>query len=117
MISEWWWIGKDLAGSGRGLILKYYPRIRLEELRKTTENLSQDSRSSGRKSNPWPPEYEAGVPTVEQLMIQLRGWDTDSSEASCEEEQSTDDEVSGIQVLSKDESRLIKSSACLCFLH
>jgi hypothetical protein len=33
MISEWW-IGKDVEGSGRGLILREYPRISLEGLRK-----------------------------------------------------------------------------------
>jgi hypothetical protein len=47
VISEWWWIGKDLVGSGCGLILKYYPGIREEELRKTTEALNQDSQSPG----------------------------------------------------------------------
>jgi hypothetical protein len=35
MIGEWWWIGKDLVGSGRDLIVRYYPGIRLEGLRKT----------------------------------------------------------------------------------
>jgi hypothetical protein len=33
VIREWWWIGKDLLGSGRGLILSYYSGIRLEWLR------------------------------------------------------------------------------------
>jgi hypothetical protein len=28
-IREWWWIGKDLVGCGRGLMLRYYPGIRL----------------------------------------------------------------------------------------
>jgi hypothetical protein len=46
MVSEWW-IGMDLVGRGRGLILRYYPGIRLEGPRKTTKNLNQDSRSSG----------------------------------------------------------------------
>jgi hypothetical protein len=36
VISEWWWIGKYLVGSGRGIILRYYPGIRLDGLRKTT---------------------------------------------------------------------------------
>jgi hypothetical protein len=44
MTSEWW-IGNDLVGSGRGLILRYYPGIRLEGLRKFTKLLGQDSRS------------------------------------------------------------------------
>jgi hypothetical protein len=29
-----WWIGKDLEESGHGIILMYYPGIRLERLRK-----------------------------------------------------------------------------------
>jgi hypothetical protein len=37
MISKWWWIEEDLVGSGRCLILRYYPGIRLEVLRKTTK--------------------------------------------------------------------------------
>jgi hypothetical protein len=37
-----WWIGKDMEGSGRGLILRYYPCICLEGLRKATKILSQD---------------------------------------------------------------------------
>jgi hypothetical protein len=57
-------IGKDLEGSGRGLVLRYYPGIRLARLRKTTINLSQDIRSPGRKFNPGPPKYEVGVLTT-----------------------------------------------------
>jgi hypothetical protein len=34
------WIGKDLEGSGHGLILRYYPCIRLGGLGKTIKNLS-----------------------------------------------------------------------------
>jgi hypothetical protein len=45
-----------MKGSGRGLILRYYPGICLEGLRETTENLSQDSRSSGRDLKPGLPE-------------------------------------------------------------
>jgi hypothetical protein len=37
-------IGTDLVGSCRGLILTYYPGIRLEGLRETTRKLNQDSR-------------------------------------------------------------------------
>jgi hypothetical protein len=47
MISEWWWSGKDLVGSGHGLILRYYPSIRLKGLKKTTQNLNQASQSLG----------------------------------------------------------------------
>jgi hypothetical protein len=52
-------IGKDLEESGRGLILRYYIGIHLEELRKATKNLSRHSRSQCRDLNPRPPEYEA----------------------------------------------------------
>jgi hypothetical protein len=41
-------IGKDLEGSGRGLILGYYLGICLEELKKNPKNLSQDSQSPGK---------------------------------------------------------------------
>jgi hypothetical protein len=44
--------------------LKYCPGICLERLRKTTKNLSQDSRSPGRGFHPGPPEYEVGVLTT-----------------------------------------------------
>jgi hypothetical protein len=51
-----------MEGSGRGLIFKYYPGIRLEQLRKkTTRNLSQESRSPGRDLNPLLSENDAGV--------------------------------------------------------
>jgi hypothetical protein len=33
-VSEWLWIGKNLVGSLDGLILRYYPGIRLKGLRK-----------------------------------------------------------------------------------
>jgi hypothetical protein len=62
-ISELWWIGRDLVGSGCGLILKYYPGFRLDGLRKTTKKFSRDSR--GPESNPGPPEYEVGVLTTQ----------------------------------------------------
>jgi hypothetical protein len=63
VISEWW-IGKDLEGSGRDLICRNCPGIRLEGLRKTAKNLSQDSQSSSWYLNPGPPEYKAGVLTI-----------------------------------------------------
>jgi hypothetical protein len=44
-----------LEGSGRGLILSYYPSTCLEGLRKTTKILSWNSRSPGRDLNPGPP--------------------------------------------------------------
>jgi hypothetical protein len=52
---------KDMEGSGRGLICRCYPGIRLEELRQNTKNLSQDSRFPGRNLNPGRPEYELGA--------------------------------------------------------
>jgi hypothetical protein len=45
-------------------ILKYYPGIRLEGLRKTTKTLNLDGRSAGRDLNPRSPEYKAGVLTT-----------------------------------------------------
>jgi hypothetical protein len=58
MIGEWW-IQKDVEGSGRCLILRYYPGICLERQRKTTKVLSQDSRYPDRVLNPGHLEYEA----------------------------------------------------------
>jgi hypothetical protein len=55
------WPEKNLQGSGRGLILRYYPGIRMEGMRKTSKLLGQGSRSPGRELNVGPPEYEAGV--------------------------------------------------------
>jgi hypothetical protein len=43
--------------------LRYYPSISLKELRRTTKNLSHDSRSRDRDFNPVPPECEAGILT------------------------------------------------------
>jgi hypothetical protein len=42
-------------------LLKVLCRHFLEELRKTTMDLSQDSRSTGRDLDPGPPEYGTGV--------------------------------------------------------
>jgi hypothetical protein len=62
MISEWW-IGKDLEGSDRVLILMYYPGIFLEGLRKVTKTLSQNSPSALQDMNPRPLKFEAGLLT------------------------------------------------------
>jgi hypothetical protein len=59
-----WWIGKDLEGSGHGLILGYDTGIFLDGLRKTMKSLDQDSQSQGRDLNLGPPEYKAGVLTT-----------------------------------------------------
>jgi hypothetical protein len=56
--------GKNLEGSGRDRILRYYPGMALEGLGKIRKNVSQDSRSLGRDLNAEPPEYEAGVLTT-----------------------------------------------------
>jgi hypothetical protein len=56
-----WWIGKDLEGSGRCLILRSYAGIRQEWLRITTKTC-HDSRPRARDLNPRPPpQYKAGV--------------------------------------------------------
>jgi hypothetical protein len=49
-----------------GLILRYYPDIFQERLRKTTKKFSQNSLSSFRDFNLGPPEYEAGMLTIQQ---------------------------------------------------
>jgi hypothetical protein len=45
--SEWWWTAKDLVGISCSLILRHYPGICLEGLRKTTKNFDQDGWSPG----------------------------------------------------------------------
>jgi hypothetical protein len=52
---------KDFEGSGSCVILRLFPGIRLEGLRKTTKYPNKDSRFPVRELNPEPPEYEAGV--------------------------------------------------------
>jgi hypothetical protein len=64
MISEWWWIGKDLVGSGHGLIFQVLSRICLEGLRKITKTLNQDRQLPGWESNPGTPKYKEGVLTI-----------------------------------------------------
>jgi hypothetical protein len=56
-----------MEGSDCGL--RYCPIICLEELRKTTRNLSQDSRSLGQDLNLGPSEYEAGVLTTQSQCL------------------------------------------------
>jgi hypothetical protein len=53
-----------VEGSGSDQILRYYPGIILEALRKTTKTLSHDSSSLSLDLNPGPPEYETGVLTA-----------------------------------------------------
>jgi hypothetical protein len=61
IVSEWWWIGKDLAESGRGLILMYYHSICREGLRKTMKPSIRVAGHWGWESNLGTPNYEAGV--------------------------------------------------------
>jgi hypothetical protein len=65
MTTNWWWIGNELVGTGSGVILRKYPGISLEVLRKITIILSQDRRFPGpKKSNPGPPEYKVVMLTA-----------------------------------------------------
>jgi hypothetical protein len=64
VISEW--AGKDVEGSGHGLILCYSARVCLNGLRKSMNYLNRDSRYPGRNLNPETPEYEAGALTTRQ---------------------------------------------------
>jgi hypothetical protein len=64
----------------------YYIGIGMKGLRKTTKNLSQDSRSPGRDLNPGHPEYEAGLSTTRKRCSVLgccgllQKWKTKKSE-------------------------------------
>jgi hypothetical protein len=51
--------------------LRHCPGICLDGLRKTTKNLGQDSRSPGPDLNLGPPEYEAGVLTLDHDVSSL----------------------------------------------
>lgn len=47
--------------------LTCYPRICLEEMRKTMKNhCCEGKHSPGKNSNPEPPEYEVGVPILHE---------------------------------------------------
>jgi hypothetical protein len=59
----------NVEGSGRGLTLRQYTKICLEELRKTTKNLSQDSRFGGRHLKPAASKYEARVVTSRLRLV------------------------------------------------
>jgi hypothetical protein len=59
-----WQIWKDLEGSGHVVILRYYPNIRLEGLRETAKNLSQDTLYPSLDLSQRPPEYEVGMLTT-----------------------------------------------------
>jgi hypothetical protein len=51
--------------------LRYYAGICLEGVKKTTENLSQDSWSPGQDMNPGPPAYEKEVITTQPQCLVL----------------------------------------------
>jgi hypothetical protein len=60
---------KDLEGSVRGLIFRYYRNILLEGLRQKTENLSQNSRSPGLDFNTGPLDFEEGLLTTTNIIF------------------------------------------------
>jgi hypothetical protein len=91
MVTEWRWIGKDLAGSSRGLILRYYPGIHLEGLRKTTKNLNQGGRSPGTRITLGTSRTHSCVKhstttfsndTIQQCKIMLHGTSVTTSTSS-----------------------------------
>jgi hypothetical protein len=59
----------NLEGSGHGLILRYHPRFHLEELRKITSTLGQDSWSLG-------PRFEPGTSWMRSpyFLILMEWW-------------------------------------------
>lgn len=63
--------------------MRYYPEISPEMLRKTSKNLSQESRSPGRDLNQESPECEAGIlpAWLRHLVINIRSpWTNPKSE-------------------------------------
>jgi hypothetical protein len=61
-----------LVGRVRDLILRHYPDIRLEGLRKITKPLNEDSPSlGGRDLNPEPSEHKSGVLRVRRKKFVL----------------------------------------------
>jgi hypothetical protein len=68
MIDDWW-IEKDLEGSGCG-IMRYYPGIFLEGLRKTTKR-QQDSQWCGWCLNWAPPKYSPRALPLSQPVLTL----------------------------------------------
>jgi hypothetical protein len=71
-----------MEGSDHGLILRYCPAICLVGLRKTTINLSKDSRSPDRYLNPRPLVYQAGVLTTRPRHLVCRYEEKYSHETS-----------------------------------
>jgi hypothetical protein len=65
-------IGKDFEGSSRDPILRYYPGIHPQGLRKTTINISHDILCPGRDLKPRRPEYEAEVNNIWLLLYYFR---------------------------------------------
>jgi hypothetical protein len=61
-----------VQGSGRGLILRHYPRISVGAEEKLQKNLSQDSRPPSRDLNPGPLEYEAGMLTTRPQRLGVK---------------------------------------------
>jgi hypothetical protein len=65
----------ELKRIWKEVFVRYYPGTCLKALRKSTENLSHDSRSAGRDLYPGPPESEAGVlTTLHRHSVPRRRW-------------------------------------------
>jgi hypothetical protein len=61
------WIGEDVEESSRGLIVRYYPDIRLQRLRKVTINLRQDSQCPASDPNRASPGYKSKPLSLEPM--------------------------------------------------
>jgi hypothetical protein len=69
-----WWIGKDLIGSGRGLIVMYYPAFAWRDWGNPRET---SIRIAGRRGRDWtrgPPKYEAIVLTTRPRHSVTKVW-------------------------------------------
>jgi hypothetical protein len=69
VIIEWWWIGKDLLGTGCGLILRYYLCIHWRDWGKQRKTSIGVAGRRGRESNPGAAEYEVGISTRPQGSV------------------------------------------------
>jgi hypothetical protein len=67
--SEWWWIGKDLVGSFRGLVLRYYHGIHWREWGKSWKTSIRIAGHRSRDLKSGPPEYYAGVLTIQTQCL------------------------------------------------
>jgi hypothetical protein len=74
--NKWMTNWKGVERSGCCIVLRLFPGIRLDRLRKSTRILSQDSRSSIRDLNPKTPEYETGVLTFQPRSSVLENFES-----------------------------------------